>query len=103
MPKPATSPRCTAVVAIAMVAIALPMLPAAQAHEPAKKTHAARMHWQQHQRYRVAHSELHGPAPYAGASYDPARPRCALPYQNQFPPCMSTWPQGSPDYHGTNR
>lgn len=25
---------------------------------------------------------------------------CAWPYQNQFPPCMSTWPAGSPSYHG---
>ncbi len=27
---------------------------------------------------------------------------CTWPYQNQFPPCMSTWPEGSPDYHGSN-
>jgi hypothetical protein len=32
--------------------------------------------------------------------YGSARGRCTWPYQNQFPPCMSTFPQGSPNYHG---
>jgi hypothetical protein len=22
-------------------------------------------------------------------------------YENQYPPCMSTWPAGSPNYHGS--
>jgi hypothetical protein len=27
--------------------------------------------------------------------------RCTWPYRNQFPPCMSTWPEGDPNYHGS--
>jgi hypothetical protein len=27
--------------------------------------------------------------------------RCSWPYRNQFPPCMSTWPEGDPNYHGS--
>jgi hypothetical protein len=41
------------------------------------------------------------PAPanaWAGTS-DQAR--CTWPYRNQFPPCMSTWPEGDPNYHGS--
>jgi hypothetical protein len=26
---------------------------------------------------------------------------CTWPYRNQFPPCMSTWPAGDPNYHGS--
>jgi hypothetical protein len=32
--------------------------------------------------------------------YNRAQTRCAWPYQNQFPPCMSTWPEGDPRFHG---
>ena len=32
--------------------------------------------------------------------YGSAQGRCTWPYQNQFPPCMSTFPEGSPNYHG---
>ena len=39
--------------------------------------------------------------PYAGHNlYGTAGSRCAWHYQNQFPPCMSTFPEGSPNYHG---
>jgi hypothetical protein len=39
--------------------------------------------------------------PNAGRNlYGSAQGRCAWPYQNQFPPCMSTFPSGSPSYHG---
>jgi hypothetical protein len=27
--------------------------------------------------------------------------RCTWPYRNQFPPCMSSWPEGDPNYHGS--
>jgi hypothetical protein len=38
---------------------------------------------------------------YAGRNlYGTARSGCTWPYQNQFPPCMSTFPEGSPNYHG---
>ena len=31
----------------------------------------------------------------------PLEARCTWPYRNQFPPCMSTWPEGDPNYHGS--
>ena len=31
----------------------------------------------------------------------PFEARCTRPYRNQFPPCMSTWPEGDPNYHGS--
>jgi hypothetical protein len=36
--------------------------------------------------------------PWAGTSLEA---RCSWPYRNQFPPCMSTWPEGDPNYHGS--
>ncbi len=30
------------------------------------------------------------------------RPGCTWPYTNMAPPCWSTWPQGDPNYHGSN-
>jgi len=35
---------------------------------------------------------------WAGTSLEA---RCTWPYRNQFPPCMSTWPEGDPNYHGS--
>ena len=35
---------------------------------------------------------------WAGTSFEA---RCSWPYRNQFPPCMSTWPEGDPNYHGS--
>jgi hypothetical protein len=35
---------------------------------------------------------------WAGTSFEK---RCTWPYRNQFPPCMSTWPEGDPNYHGS--
>jgi len=35
---------------------------------------------------------------WAGTSFGA---RCRWPYRNQFPPCMSTWPEGDPNYHGS--
>jgi hypothetical protein len=32
---------------------------------------------------------------------DPMAARCVEPYRNQFPPCMSTWPEGDPRFHGS--
>ena len=28
---------------------------------------------------------------------------CTWPYKRMIPPCMSTWPAGDPNYHGTLR
>ena len=78
--------RHAAITAVAAGALALPLRSAAHAGEqiPAKG-------WQ------------HPPAPaatnaWAGTSFEQ---RCRWPYRNQFPPCMSTWPEGDPNYHGS--
>jgi hypothetical protein len=39
-------------------------------------------------------------APNAWAG-TPFESRCTWPYRNQLPPCMSTWPDGDPNYHGS--
>jgi hypothetical protein len=31
-----------------------------------------------------------------------APPGCTWPYRNMKPPCWSTWPEGDPNYHGSN-
>ena len=33
----------------------------------------------------------------------PNGPDCTWPYTRMLPPCMSTWPAGDPNYHGTLR
>jgi len=33
----------------------------------------------------------------------PNAPDCTWPYKRMIPPCMSTWPAGDPNYHGTLR
>jgi hypothetical protein len=41
---------------------------------------------------------------YPGINYDaaPGQPVCTS-YTRMMPPCMSTWPAGDPNYHGTMR
>jgi len=31
----------------------------------------------------------------------PNAPDCTWPYKRMVPPCMSTWPEGDPNYRGT--
>jgi hypothetical protein len=97
MPKQVTSLRVVAVAAIAAALLSLPMLSVAQAQQGANtamypKKHAARMH---HLKQRE--SEI-PPKIYSAA---PNPPGCTWPYRNMAPPCMSTWPAGDPNYHGS--
>jgi len=85
----ATSLRRAALTAIVVTSLAMPMLSIAQANQPAEQTHVARPHPQKH----VA--SIEHPAQTWEAQ------RCTWPYRNQFPPCMSTWPAGDPNYHGS--
>jgi hypothetical protein len=75
-------------VSLAAAAVTLLGLPAVAAQtEPAShQTKAAKTH----------------PKRHAVVMYQPQYqpPGCTWPYTNQFPPCMSTWPGGSPSYHG---
>lgn len=115
MPSPSTALPRAAVVAIA-AAMSLPIVSVAYPHQLGAAAHAARLHNNKHGQLYLAHRKPYAPAPYgyapnaASAPYPHAPSAsasgisgCTWPYQNQFPPCMSTWPQGSPDYHGTNR
>jgi hypothetical protein len=47
------------------------------------------------QRWQQPHAAANA---WAGTSFEA---RCTWPYRNQFPPCMSTWPEGDPNYHGS--
>lgn len=73
-----------AVAALAIGAFWLPMRSAAHADQQSTAPHLQPL-----------------PAPtdiWAGTSFER---RCAWPYRNQLAPCMSTWPEGDPNYHGS--
>jgi hypothetical protein len=93
--------RRVTIAAIAATGLSLSMAPVAQAApqpqgtplattHPAK--HTAKPHWRQS---TATHRDLYGAVPARGPA------GCTWPYQNQFPPCMSTWPAGDPNYHGS--
>jgi hypothetical protein len=90
-----------AIVAVAAAAFSLSMLSIARADQPVEQTHAAKTHPKKHvakirrMQPGIAPGGLFGSAPNWQAK------RCAWPYQNQFPPCLSTWPEGDPNYHGS--
>jgi hypothetical protein len=79
-------------VTIAFTLLSVPTLSMAQMNQPRPTTHVAKNYPNKHvsRQWRPARPTLYGSA----------RERCAWPYQNQFPPCMSTFPEGSPNYHG---
>jgi len=105
MPKQVTSLRHAAIAAVAVVLLSPPMLSVAQAEQHAGRTHAARVHPRthvagvRHQRHRESgiRPGIYGAVPNAV----PNAEGCTPPYRNQFPPCMSTWPAGDPNYHGS--
>jgi hypothetical protein len=96
MRKGLTRTRRAAVVAMTAASLSLPMLSIARADPPADQPHAvqpknhAKTNWQS----AAQRKELYGSTRTENSG------RCAWPYQNQFPPCMSTWPAGDPHYHG---
>jgi hypothetical protein len=55
--------------------------------------HAEQQSTRQHRQQPAA-----APNVWAGTTFEA---RCTWPYRNQFPPCMSTWPEGDPNYHGS--
>jgi hypothetical protein len=91
--------RRAAIAAITAVACSLPLLAIARA-DPASNPPTVKIHHQRHsarlspRRPLPSHRHLYGSTERWGTG------RCAWPYQNQFPPCMSTFPEGSPNYHG---
>jgi hypothetical protein len=98
MPKSVTSLR-NAIIAAA--SLSLLMVSAAQADQQAEGTPAATINPKKHvvPTYHPKRKESQiRPKTYGAA---PNLARCAWPYQNMFPPCMSTFPQGDPNYHGS--
>jgi hypothetical protein len=89
MPKQVTSPRSAAVAVIAAASFSLSMLSIAQASQQGEKTRAATT-------AAKKHAAIHRKVSAAAADSS----RCTWPYRNMFPPCMSTWPAGDPNYHG---
>ena len=85
---------------IAAAALSLSTLSVAQADQQtdkapaatvAAKKHTARTHHQK-QRESARAPKLYGAATSA---------RCAWPYRNMFPPCMSTWSGDDPNFYGS--
>lgn len=85
--------RALGVAAIAFTLVSAPTLSLAQTDQKQPTPHVAKSNAKKHlsRQWRPnVNPNLYGSA----------RDRCAWPYQNQFPPCMSTFPEGSPNYHG---
>jgi hypothetical protein len=87
--------RNAAVAMIAVAAFSLPMLSVAHADQQTDltlhpKSPAAKTYHPQHRASTIRPKV-----------YNAEPPGCTWPYQNQFPPCQSTWPAGSPSYHGS--
>jgi hypothetical protein len=85
--------RTVGIATIAFTLLSAPALSVTQTDQQKPTTHAAKTDARKHvsRQWR----------PYADQKlYGSVRDRCAWPYQNQFPPCMSTFPEGSPNYHG---
>ena len=76
--------RYAAITAVATVALWLPLQPTAHADQQ-----STGKRWQQ---------PPAAPNAWTGTSFET---RCTWPYRNQLPPCMSTWPEGDPNYHGS--
>lgn len=86
--------RAVGVPTIAVALLSAPVLSMAQTDQQRPATHVAKSYAKKHvsRQWR----------PQANPNlYGSAQGRCTWPYQNQFPPCMSTFPQGSPNYHGS--
>jgi len=94
MRKGATSLRRAAVAVVVTTALARPMLSVAQAEQPAEQTRAAKPQPKKH----AARTPRKQPQTAPQQSW--LDKRCTWPYQNQYPPCMSTWPASDPNYHG---
>jgi hypothetical protein len=86
--------RAVGVVTIAVALLSAPTVSMAQTDQQKPTAHVAKTYPKKHvsRQWR----------PYVNPNlYGSTQGRCAWPYQNQFPPCMSTFPQGSPNYHGS--
>ncbi len=67
-------------------------LPIVLADQPTQAATTVKRHVKKHQPRLTQHAPADTWAQPKG---------CTWPYQNQIPPCMSTWPAGDPNYHGS--
>ena len=96
--------RRAAIAALTAASFALPVVTAYADQQPAQ-TQAANEHAKKpYPKKHAAETQAQWRRSQAAWQPTPAQQwvqkRCAWPYQNQFPPCMSTWPGGDPHYHG---
>ena len=83
-----------AAVVVVVTALCLPAAAAETTDQPAKASAAVKKQSKKHL------SQVTQPQPQKPAQWEP--PGCTWPYTNQYPPCQSTWPAGSPNYHGSS-
>ena len=101
MSKQIISLRSLAVAAIS-ASLSLPVFSVAQASPRADATMHAKKHMaRMHHPVRPVRRE----SELSRKIYDvaPNGFDCTWPYKRMIPPCMSTWPEGDPNYHGTLR
>jgi hypothetical protein len=98
MPKHKTSLRYIVAAATTAAALWLPIPSVARADQPADATTHPKKHGATIPHQQQSQSKIR-PRIYNAAPSLPAG--CTWPYQNQFPPCQSTWPAGDPNYHGS--
>ena len=93
MPKQITALRGITIAAIS-ASLSLPMLSIAQAQQGPMHSQKpiGRIHRPKSKESEVYPKHIH--------SFGPNQPDCSWPYQGMGPPCMSTWPEGGPNYHG---
>jgi hypothetical protein len=96
--------RAAGLATIAFTMLSAPTLSIAQTVQQKPIAHAAKNNARKHTSDRWQHQAVrNGRLNVYGSTrgvYGSARDGCTWPYQNQFPPCMSTFPEGSPHYHG---
>ena len=98
MSKPIISLRSVAVAALS-AALSVSVLSVAQASPRADAAIHAKKH------VARTHHPVRRESQLSRRIYDvaPSGPDCTWPYKRMLPPCMSTWPAGDPNYHGTLR
>lgn len=88
--------RAVGAATIAFTLLLAPTLSMARPDQQGPTTHVAKTY----KTYPKKHASRHWRPSETRNLYGSAQGRCAWPYQNRIPPCMSTFPEGSPHYHG---
>lgn len=100
MPRQPSAPRYAAIAAIA-AALCLPTFVAAHAGEQADAAPVVHKHVKKHKKPKAEPAAASNEPREVAPRPSPGLPGCPWPYQNQIPPCQSTWPAGDPNFHGS--